>query len=169
MKKPIYKRWWFGVILVIAMIGVIGCSGESEPQQMSQESQIEQSQDEVAGEELAEESDMTLEPDNQGQSAETSGETLSQKNAVKKAELYLRTMPFSKNGLIEQLEFDGYDKEDAVYAVNKISVDWKEQAVLKGELYLDMMPFSKKELIEQLIFEGFSEEEATYAVQQLGY
>lgn len=84
MKKPIYKRWWFGVILVIAMIGVIGCSGESEPQQMSQESQIEQSQDEVAGEELAEESDMTLEPDNQGQSAETSGETLSQKNAVKK-------------------------------------------------------------------------------------
>lgn len=106
--------------------------------------------------------DVTPEP-------EEASETVSQKNAVKSAEQYLAVMAFSKSGLIEQLEFEGYDTDDATYAVNKINVDWMEQAVKKAEEYLDTMAFSRAGLIEQLEFEGFSKEEATYAVGEVGF
>ncbi len=99
---------------------------------------------------------------------ESATETLSQKNAVGKAESYLNVMPFSKNGLVEQLEYEGFSNADATYAVNKISVDWKEQAVLKGKSYLSYMSFSRSGLIEQLEYEGFTNEQATYAVDQIG-
>lgn len=95
-------------------------------------------------------------------------ETLSQKNAVRKAEEYLDFMAFSKKGLIKQLEFEGFSNEDATYAVNKLNVDWKEQAVKKAEEYLDFTSFSRKGLIEQLEYEGFTREEATYAVDKIG-
>src|SRR5690625_5235036 len=58
-----------------------------------------------------------------------SSETVSQQNAVGAAEDYLSFMAFSKTGLIEQLEFDGFDNEEAAYAVDQIDVNWKEQAV----------------------------------------
>lgn len=94
-------------------------------------------------------------------------ETLSQKNAVAKAEQYLRIMAFSKSGLIEQLEYEGFSSEDATYSLDKITVDWNEQALLKAENYLSTMAFSKSGLAEQLGFEGFSDEEATYAINNI--
>lgn len=94
-------------------------------------------------------------------------ETLSQKNAVRRAEQYLNIMAFSKSGLIEQLEFEGFSNQDATYAVNKLNVNWNEQAIKKGKQYLDIMAFSKSGLVEQLEFDGFSYNEATYAVNQL--
>ena len=39
-----------------------------------------------------------------------SGMTVGQKNALKKAELYLRTSSFSRESLITQLEFEGFEK-----------------------------------------------------------
>lgn len=136
------------LILLMAFL-LVGCGGE--PQEPPQQSQ--------AGDQVEE----TETPE------EVPGETMSQKNAVGKAELYLEAMPFSKSGLVEQLEFDGFDNADAVYAVDKITVDWKEQAALKAETYLEVMPFSKSELIEQLEFDGFSNAEATYAVDKVGF
>lgn len=94
--------------------------------------------------------------------------TVAQQNAVRKAEEYLNVMPFSKSGLIEQLEFEGFTNEEAVYGVNNVSVDWNEQAVKKAEEYLDIMPFSRSGLIEQLEFEGFTYEQAVYGVEQNG-
>lgn len=99
---------------------------------------------------------------------DSSAETLSQKNAVKKAEEYLSIMSFSKSGLVKQLEFEGFSNEDSTYAVNKLIVDWKEQALKKGKEYLDIMSFSRSGLIKQLEFEGFTNTEATYAVDQIG-
>lgn len=96
-------------------------------------------------------------------------ETLSQKNAVGKANNYLSVMAFSKSSLVKQLEYEGFSNEDATYAVNKIDVDWKEQAVLKAKSYLDIMNYSRSGLIEQLEYEGFSNEEATYAVDKIGF
>ncbi|AFM00766.1 protein of unknown function (DUF1535) [Desulfitobacterium dehalogenans ATCC 51507] len=95
-------------------------------------------------------------------------ETLSQKNAVAMANDYLDYTAFSKSGLIEQLEYEGFSNEDATYAVNKISVDWKEQAVNMANDYLDYTSFSRSGLIEQLEYEGFSNEDAVYAVDQIG-
>ena len=94
--------------------------------------------------------------------------TVSQKNAVRKAQSYLNTMAFSRNGLIKQLEFEGFPNEDAVYGVDHVSVDWNEQAVKKAKSYLDTMAFSRDGLIKQLEFEGFTYEQAVYGVEKNG-
>ena len=75
-------------------------------------------------------------------------------------------MGFSKQGLIDQLEFEGYTNSEAVYAVNNCGANWKEQAVRVAKNYLNTMPFSKAELIDQLEFEGFTYAEASYGVEQ---
>lgn len=96
-------------------------------------------------------------------------ETLSQKNAVGKAMDYLNYTAFSKSGLVEQLEYEGFSNEDATYAVNKLEVDWKEQAVKKAKDYLDYTSFSRSGLIEQLEYEGFNNEESIHAVDEVGF
>jgi hypothetical protein len=99
---------------------------------------------------------------------ETTSETVSQKNAKAKAELYLSTQAFSRTGLIKQLQFEDFEKADAEYAVDALKVDWKEQAAKKAEQYLDTQSFSKKGLIDQLKFEGFTKDEAEYGVSTTG-
>jgi hypothetical protein len=141
---------------------------ETEPTQEELNSRLKE---EDAAEEPTEQSDVIAEGEIEEAEEpveEKTQETLSQKNAVGKANDYLKMMAFSKSGLVKQLEFEGFDNEDATYAVNKIDVDWKEQAVRKGEEYLNIMSYSRSGLIEQLEFEGFTTEEATYAVDQIG-
>ena len=75
-------------------------------------------------------------------------ETNSQKNALKSAKDYLRTMSFSKKGLIRQLEFEGYSNEDAKYAVDKIETNWNEQALKTAKSYLNTSAFSYQGLID---------------------
>ena len=94
-------------------------------------------------------------------------ETKEQEQAVKKAESYLEFSSFSRSGLIGQLEFEGFTKVDATYAVDKLNVNWKEQAVKSGESYLEFSSFSRSGLIDQLEYEGFTNEEATYGVDQI--
>lgn len=98
----------------------------------------------------------------------TQVESLSQQQAVKKAQSYLNIIAFSRSGLIEQLEFEGFSKSDSTYAVDKLNVDWKQQALKKAKSYLSIMAFSRTGLIEQLEFEGYSRADATYAVDQIG-
>ncbi|MCX6409475.1 MAG: Ltp family lipoprotein [Actinobacteria bacterium] len=38
--------------------------------------------------------------------------------AAAKAQDYLRVMPFSRTGLITQLEYEGFTQDEAVYGVN---------------------------------------------------
>jgi Host cell surface-exposed lipoprotein len=94
--------------------------------------------------------------------------TVSQENAVAKAEDYLAYTAFSRSGLIEQLEFDQFSKADATYAVDHITVDWKEQAARKAKDYLDYTSFSRGGLIGQLEFDGFTRAQAVYAVNKAG-
>jgi len=88
--------------------------------------------------------------------------TVSQRNAVSKAASYLRTTSFSRSGLISQLEFEGFSREDATYGVDAQNADWRAQAVKKGASYLRTMAFSRSGLIGQLEFEGFSTSDATF-------
>lgn len=94
--------------------------------------------------------------------------TMGQKNALSQAESYLQAMPFSRNGLVEQLEYEGYSHDDAVFAVSNCGADWSEQALLKAISYLDVMSFSQEGLVDQLLHEGFSEEQARYGVKNCG-
>lgn len=95
--------------------------------------------------------------------------TTGQRNALKSAKDYLDFEAFSYNGLIEQLEYEQYSHEDAVYAADNCGADWNEQAVKSAESYLNFTSFSKDGLIEQLEYEGFTHEQAVYGAEQNGY
>jgi hypothetical protein len=104
-------------------------------------------------------SDYTPEPEASYPSA-SSG----QENALEQAERYLSHQSFSRKGLIEQLEYEGYSLADATYAVDNVDVDWNEQAALKAKSYLSHQSFSRSGLLEQLVYEGFTLPQATYGV-----
>lgn len=94
--------------------------------------------------------------------------TIGQQNALGSAETYLKTMPFSYENLIRQLEFEGYTKEEATYAADHCGADWNEQAAKAAKQYLSIMPFSRQSLIDQLEFDGFTSEQAIYGAEQNG-
>ena len=95
--------------------------------------------------------------------------TMGQRNALAKAANYLSFSAFSFDGLVEQLEFEGFSHDDAVFAVENCGADWNEQAARKAQSYLDFMSFSRSGLIEQLEFEGFTYEQAEYGATAVGY
>ena len=119
----------------------------------------------IAGQPIMEESE---ESDSETVEATESSETVSQSNAVRQAKSYLKFMAFSRQGLIEQLEYEGFSNEDATYGVDNCGADWMEQAVECAKSYLDTMAFSREGLIEQLEYEGFTHEQAVYGVDATG-
>ena len=100
---------------------------------------------------------------------EVSNLTVSQENAIKKAESYIRYSGFSRQGLIEQLEFEGFSNADSIFAVDNITVDWNEECAEKAQNYMEYSSFSRQGLIEQLEFEGFTSTEIEYGVAAVGY
>lgn len=94
---------------------------------------------------------------------DTSDMTMGQKNALQTAKSYLSFSAFSYDGLIEQLEYEQYSHEDAVFAADNCGADWFEQALNSALSYLSFSAFSYTGLIEQLEYEGFTTEQATYA------
>lgn len=90
--------------------------------------------------------------------------TSSQRNAIQSAKDYLEISAFSRSGLIEQLEYEGYSTEDATFAVDSLNTDWNEQAARSAKEYLKLTSFSRTGLIEQLEYEGFTRAQAEYGV-----
>lgn len=140
-------------------------SKELEQAKENTEADIEAEPEEEAVEEPVEEDPTTTETS----PGETDSATLGEKNAAKSALDYLAYTPFSYSGLVEQLKFEGYTHEEAVYGVDKCGADWNEQAALMAEDYLNYSSFSRTELIAQLEFEGFTRQQAEYGVQAVGY
>ncbi len=97
------------------------------------------------------------------------GLTMGQKNALSSAKSYLSYSAFSYQGLINQLEYEQYSHEDAVYAADNCGADWNEQAALAAKSYLEYSSFSREGLINQLEYEGFTNEQAIYGVEANGY
>ncbi|MCG6568641.1 DUF2510 domain-containing protein [Tessaracoccus sp. ZS01] len=92
------------------------------------------------------------------------GLSVTQGQAVVSAENYISFAPFSRTGLIGQLEYEGFATADAEFAADAIGADWMEQAALKAESYLEFTAFSESGLVDQLEYEGFTSEEALYGV-----
>lgn len=99
----------------------------------------------------------------------TASATMGERDALDSAKSYLRVMAFSYEGLIDQLEYEGYSHSEAVYGADHCGADWYEQAAKSAAEYLDVMPFSRQELIDQLEYEGFTHAQAVYGVEQNGY
>lgn len=95
--------------------------------------------------------------------------TTGQKNALSTAKSYLAYTAFSYSGLIKQLEYEGFSKEEAVYGVDNCGADWKEQAAKMAKSYMNYSSFSRKGLIEQLKYEGFTNEQSEYGASTVGY
>ena len=97
--------------------------------------------------------------------------------AIKAAMQYIKVMPFSRQGLIDQLSSEhgeGYTVEEATEAVDMLEqdglVDWDQQAISYAKRYLDIMPFSRKGLIKKLssIYGAqFTDKQAETAVKYL--
>lgn len=175
VKKPLYKKWWAWVIAVVILVAILSPSEEDTVKVLekaddtmaeAQEDLIEEIAPEVE-EEVAEVTPVEEVKEEEPVSEEPKL-SLSQENAIQKANDYLGFTAFSNSGLIKQLEFDGFSNEDSTFAVNNVEVDWKEQAGKKAKEYLDFTSFSRSGLIEQLQFDGFTTEEATFGVDQVG-
>ncbi len=94
--------------------------------------------------------------------------TPSQKSAMDRAKRYLEVSAFSKEGLIAQLEYEGFSHADAEFGATWVVVNWPEQADRKAKSYLEIKSFSRSGLIEQLEYEGFTREEAEHGADSVG-
>lgn len=155
-KKPVYKRWWFIVIVIIVVLGILGNLGGNDKPSSSNSNNPGHA---------------TVNPDGSvdGNSFEIDGGwTVNQKNVMRRAKDYLNYTAFSYTGLIKQLEYEQFSHEDAVWAADNCNADWNEQALLKAKDYLDYTAFSYTGLIDQLEYEGFTTEQATYGADNCG-
>ena len=86
-------------------------------------------------------------------------------NCYDQAMSYLDFMAFSRNGLIHQLQHDGYTDNaisNALDLLEKYYVSWDTEAVKKAQEYMETFSFSQQRLYEQLIHDGFTEGQANY-------
>lgn len=95
--------------------------------------------------------------------------SLGEKNALNRAKQYLNYTAFSYEGLIDQLEYEGYTNAEAKFGADNCGADWNEQAAKCAQQYMDYTSFSRSGLIDQLEYEGFTKEQAEYGAKAVGY
>ena len=175
--RPWYQKKRFAIPLILVVLGIISAQHAPEGDQASvatSASQAQSANSDSGGSGQAMEADpdaVDRDPEPPGfestdNDSPASSETSAQRNARESAESYLRFSAFSRTGLIEQLEYEGYSFEDASYAVEAVEVDWFEQAVKSAGSYLEYSSFSRDGLLDQLLYEGFNEAEAAYGVKE---
>jgi len=95
--------------------------------------------------------------------------TLAQQNAIGKAQSYLSFAGFSRAGLIDQLEYEGYSTEDATFGADNAGADWNAECAEKAKSYLEFSSFSRQGLYDQLAYEGFTDAEIQFGLAAVGY
>lgn len=150
IKKPIYKKWCFGLIVVLFVIGAAlsgGTKSYSSVNVPSDKAENKPSQVHYVPSEY--------------------------KSALKKADTYSSLMHMSKAAIYDQLvsEYGEQFSEDAAqYAIDNLTADWKANALAKAESYQEMMSMSPRAIYDQLVSEygeKFTAEEAQYAIDNL--
>lgn len=103
-----------------------------------------------------------------GSQPATSSETENQERARLDAKTYYESSWFSRTGMIEQLEFDGFSNEDATYGVDALGIDWGQEAIGTADSAISSEWFSRQGLIDHLVYQGFTDTEAISAVDAIG-
>ena len=93
--------------------------------------------------------------------ATTEAASTSCSQATRMAKSYLASQGFSKSGLVEQLQYEGFSRSDASCGASHAGANWYAQAVKVARSYLRSQAFSRSGLIEQLEYEGFTYAQAT--------
>lgn len=154
-KKHLFKRWCFITLVIILVVGVIGCVGEDKPEEVGE---VPAEQANAKPEGLEEKEEKTPKE---------------YQSALKKAEIYVNDLHMSKAALYTQLvseHGENFTEEAAQYAVDNVKADWKENALQKAIIYQDDLAMSPNSIYDQLISEHgeqFTEEEAKYAIDNL--
>ncbi|RLC37889.1 hypothetical protein DRH29_00540 [candidate division Kazan bacterium] len=179
-EKPIYKTWWFWVLAVIVLmiIGILNLPDVPEDGSSEQESsnvvenvdgttRVPETSQPAA---TAPTSESTFSQNNAPapSTTPTPSITVSQKNAVQTAKSYLAFGGFSRDGLVDQLEYEKFSHDDAVYGVDHSGADWNEQAAKSAKSYMEFSSFSRDGLIEQLKYEKFTQAQAEYGANAVG-
>ena len=165
-KKPIYKRVWFWVIAIIIVIGATGGSGTDDSKEINS-GNIESEQ------EVSQNNSKNTTAENKSENKVEDNIPTEYKSALRKAKLYADTMNMSKAGIYDQLTSEYGEKftvEAAQYAIDNITVDWKENALKKAKSYQETMSMSPAAIYDQLTSEygeKFTAEEAQYAIDNL--
>jgi hypothetical protein len=106
-KKPVWKKWWFWVIAAFIFFMIMGIVSE-EPKEKAIENEVRP------------ELESEIEPDSNSEPESENERTIGEKNALKSAQNYLKNMAFSREGLIEQLEYEGFTRQQAEYGVQVV-------------------------------------------------
>lgn len=149
-KKPVYKKWWFWVILFFLCLCFVwswskNWTSEIRTVKDNSSPQVQKIEDNIPKE---------------------------YKNALKKAEAYAK-MNFSKQRIYDQLTSsygEWFTKEAAQYAIDTLERDYKDNALKTAENYSRTMNMSKNRIYDQLIssaWEQFTKEEAQYAIDNM--
>lgn len=96
--------------------------------------------------------------------------TNEQKRCIEQGISYLGSSSFSKQDLVDQLEYEGYNSNMAKWAVDHLKVNWNEQAYQEAKSYLRSSNFSYNGLMRQLTStsgSGFTQSEAEYAMAKI--
>jgi hypothetical protein len=170
------KRFAFPVLGVFLLVLTIGLASGSQSERLT--SSISDSSQDTPADEPSNEAGASSakRPVAIGKSGTTgsesqptsTSETALQQEAREVAQSYFDSSWFSRNGMIEQLEYEGFAYDDAVYGVDSLGADWLEEAVGMADSYIESSWFSRIGLIEQLEYEGFSNSESQYGVDSLG-
>ena len=100
--------------------------------------------------------------------SQTAAATENQQKALDKANEYVETLPLSHDGLIKQLEYDGYTTDVATYAADNCSANWNKEAKEMAEQYMDSTTYTYKDMVQQLETEGFTKEQAKFGAKAVG-
>lgn len=159
-KKPIFKKWWFWLIIVIA-VGAIGAAmggNDTAANDTKNTEKVETKKVDSAKDEAKKKEDSV---------------PTEYKSALKKAEQYSSMMHMSKAGIYNQLTSDAGEKfsaEAGQYAVDNLKADYNANALAKAEEYQKTMSMAPDAIRDQLTSdagEKFTASEADYAIQNL--
>ena len=171
VKKTIFKKWWFWV-LVVVLIGSVGVESEVE-ETTTIESTQEKEEKNVNKEEIKTELPIVEKTQESLEKQKESNVPKEYSNALKKAQVYSDFMHMSEKNIYDQLTSEygeGFSVEAAQYAIDNVDADYNYNAYMKALDYQDIMSMSQNNIYEQLISEygeQFTTEEATYAINKL--
>jgi|GEM_PF-1472213 len=151
-----------GVLLTLGVIGAI-----TEDEEASNKSSPESAPTEGVGSQAVETNvseDTFQRVPTTGAPVTTTVATSYSWAAFDMAASYLRYSSFSRDGLVNQLEYEGYTTEEATAAVDAQGADWNAQSVRSAESYLGFAAFSRQWLIEQLELDGYTNSQAILGV-----
>lgn len=93
--------------------------------------------------------------------------TREEQDALDYALALLETIPHSREGLISQMVYDGYDEMAAAAAADRTGADWKAQAAKSAGEYVLHLGVSRTGVAQMLEYERFTADEIAYAMEQL--